>query len=62
MSWGILIWGVIASYRVNRQGDNQHFIERFICLTASLSIRAYLVYAVLANLILFCPGWFIHRN
>jgi FtsH-binding integral membrane protein len=51
--WGILVWGVIASYRANRQGDNQNFIERFICLTASLSIRAYLAYAVLVNLILF---------
>lgn len=51
--WGILIWGINASYRANRRGDDQNFIERFICLTASLSIRAYLTYVVLANLVLF---------
>ena len=45
--WIILIWGTIASYRANRRGDNQNFIERFIGLTASLSVRAYLVYAIL---------------
>lgn len=53
VSWGILLWGVNASYRANRRGDNQNFIERFICLTASLSIRAYLVYVVLIILISF---------
>ncbi|NJL46364.1 MAG: hypothetical protein HC929_01155 [Leptolyngbyaceae cyanobacterium SM2_5_2] len=53
VSWGILFWGVTASYRANRRGDNQNFIERFICLVAALSIRAYLAYAILANLILF---------
>ncbi|NEQ47309.1 MAG: hypothetical protein F6K00_28725 [Leptolyngbya sp. SIOISBB] len=60
--WGIPVWGIIASYRVNRQGDNQNFVERFICLTASLSIRADLVYAVLLTLIRFLgssllSGW-----
>lgn len=60
--WGIQVWGIIASYRVNRQGDNQNFVERFICLTASLSIRVYLAYAVLFTLISFLgssllPGW-----
>ena len=53
VSWGILVWGVIASYRANRRGDNQNFIERFICLIASLSIRAYLVYVVLTILVNF---------
>ena len=60
--WGIQVWGIIASYRVNRQGDNQNFVERFICLTVSLSIRVYLAYAVLLILISFLgssllPGW-----
>ena len=58
VSWGIAIWGVIASYRANRRGDNQNFIERFICLTASLSIRASLAYAVLNTLIFFLSALF----
>lgn len=49
--WGVQIWGVIASYRTNRQGDNQNFIERFTCLTASLAIQAFLVYLVLTLLV-----------
>lgn len=46
--WGILIWGVAASFRANRRGDNQNFIERLLCLTTSLSIRPYLIGFVLA--------------
>lgn len=41
---GVVIWGISASYRVNSRGDNQRFLERFFCLTAALSIRAYLAY------------------
>ena len=48
---GILIWGIGASYRVNCRGDNQRFLERFFCLTAALSIRAYLAYFVMVVLL-----------
>ncbi len=54
--WGVQIWGIIASYRANRRGDNQNFIERFTCLTASLSLQAYLVYFVLTILVTALPA------
>ncbi|MBE9129465.1 MULTISPECIES: hypothetical protein [unclassified Coleofasciculus] len=38
----------MASFRANLRGDNRQFLERFICLSAALSIRAYLVYFLLA--------------
>lgn len=46
--WGIQIWGIAASFRANRRGDNQNFLERLTCLATSLSIRPYLIYFVLA--------------
>ncbi|ESA35199.1 hypothetical protein N836_01150 [Leptolyngbya sp. Heron Island J] len=49
--WGVEIWGIVVSYRANCRGDNQHFLERFVCLTTSLAIRAFLVYFVLTALI-----------
>lgn len=55
--WGIQIWGIMASFRANRRGDNQNFIERLICLTTALSIRASLVSFVLSALIYSLIYW-----
>ena len=47
MPLGISIWGILACFRANRRGDNCQFLERFICLFASLAIRIYPLYFLL---------------
>ena len=37
----ILFWGLLACFRANQNGDNRCFIERFVCLFASLAILIY---------------------
>ena len=55
LTLGIFIWGILASYRVNRRGDNRQFLERFVCLTAALSIRFYPCYWLF--FLLYCYGY-----
>lgn len=44
---GITIWGILVCFRANRRGDNRQFLDRYICLYAALSIRAYPFYFLL---------------
>lgn len=44
---GITIWGILVCFRANRCGDNHHFLDRFLCLDAALSIRVYPFYFLL---------------
>lgn len=42
-----VIIGVLLCYKVNEQGDNKEFIDRFICLSWPIAIRCLVFYIVI---------------
>jgi predicted Co/Zn/Cd cation transporter (cation efflux family) len=50
---GLIVTGVItfiglrACFKMNERGDNQHFLDRYICLSVPLFIWSYLLYVLL---------------
>jgi len=49
----ITIAGTIYCYFVNRRGDNQEFIDRFVCLGWVVSVRITLLFLAIYSLYLF---------
>ncbi len=39
---------VLSAFNANAQGDNRHFIERFICLSVPVTVRVSVIAAFLA--------------
>ncbi|MCA0754971.1 hypothetical protein KP806_07900 [Paenibacillus sp. N4] len=61
------IAGIIFCYRANRSGDNDDFIERFICLSLPITIRLLFISVIVLPIILLIDtfvlrGWFLTEN
>ena len=42
--------GTIWCYRVNKDGDNQEFVDRFICLSLPILVRLFLLFLLIYSL------------
>ncbi|MBA2875435.1 hypothetical protein [Thermaerobacillus caldiproteolyticus] len=50
--------GVIFCYKANKRGDNQDFIERFVCIGLPISIRILFLGIVMVGLYIPIGGYF----
>jgi hypothetical protein len=51
IEFGLTIGGTWWCFQENSQGDNRQFLERFICLQASIAIRIYTIVGLLYYLL-----------
>ncbi|MDY7037927.1 MAG: hypothetical protein SV375_17415 [Thermodesulfobacteriota bacterium] len=49
----ITIVGTIWCYQTNKSGDNQEFVDRFICLTLPTLIRLLVIFLIIYSLYIF---------
>ncbi len=56
----VLIWGVIHSFKINRAGDNRHYMERLSCLMLPCMVRSGVCLGIPSALLLMLTdvaGW-----
>jgi len=46
----ITVLGTIWCYQTNKSGDNQEFIDRFICLTLPILVRIFVIFLLIFSL------------
>ena len=44
----IMVWGITACFKANARGDGRAFLERYVCLSTSISIYTTILYFVVA--------------
>lgn len=54
--WLITAWGVVICYKANAKGDNEEFIDRFICTSLPITIR-YIVILIGVYIVYMTAGY-----
>lgn len=50
----VIVFGSVWCYQVNKKGDDQNFVERYICLNVPIFFRLIVLFIVLYSAYLLC--------
>ncbi|MBI1928643.1 hypothetical protein HYR99_30920 [Candidatus Poribacteria bacterium] len=50
------IWGIVLCYQANRQGDDEEFIDRYICIRWPIYIRLFVLVGIPVALVFMSVG------